>query len=84
MAELSEEERRSMYEIEDEWLKDVLHFPTRTVEEYHQAMTVFAYQFAGAISVPFMRDNPDYVMPAGELKEIVTQMLRRIGVKPAY
>lgn len=29
------------------------------------------FRLAGAISVPFMRDNPDYVMPTEELNEII-------------
>lgn len=36
------------------------------------------YELAGALSVPFMRDNPEYEMPSEELIEIVDWYLGKL------
>jgi hypothetical protein len=38
-----------------------------------------AFQAAGAASVPFMRDHPQYVMPDGDITEGVTNVLADFG-----
>lgn len=46
-----------------------------------EELATFLGEFAGAVSTPFMRDNPDYVMPTEELSEFVDMFMRRKGAR---
>lgn len=51
---------------------------TMSVERLHNLV----YGAVGAASVPFMRDNPSYVMPSEELGESTAAIMREFGVEP--